>query len=258
MYYYQSITAPGSQSDSALNGKPFAFVDGTQMAAGPQIEGSAAKCQNTGGCAIVGEQVCDSTGVICEPISGVVAFGSDVYDQRGGIDIIDPILLNDNNFKFQCQTCFNQGEAIAIDNGVLLVCANNASGLVAEEPLVNGNISDTIACLNSGNGTASFAACSQCRERGGVWTALGCNDTTPLGILTGIMRIAYGVMGGVALIQLIIAGIAYQTGQEEQIKKARKQIIQTITGLVVLTFSVLILRIIGINILDIVPEGFFG
>jgi hypothetical protein len=62
-------------------------------------------------------------------------------------------------------------------------------------------------------------------------------------------------MGGVALIQLILAGIAYQQGNEEKIKEARNKVLATLTGIAVLVFSVLILRIIGVNILDVIPDG---
>jgi len=47
----------------------------------------------------------------------------------------------------------------------------------------------------------------------------------------------------------------YQTGDEARIKAARESIIKTLTGLAVLVFSILILRIIGINILDVLPVG---
>ncbi len=100
------------------------------------------------------------------------------------------------------------------------------------------------------------AGCVTCYERGGIWIAIGCVDPTPLGIMTRLIQTAIGVMGGVALIQLIMAGIAYQRGKEEDIQKYKQKVIATLTGLVVLVFSVLILRIIGVNVLDIVPSNF--
>jgi hypothetical protein len=93
-------------------------------------------------------------------------------------------------------------------------------------------------------------SCVQCIDGGGLWVAIGCVDPTPLGVITGLIRIAFGVMGGVALIQLIKAGIMYQKGDEAGIQKARGQVI-----IALLVFSVLALRIIGVNILDVLPEG---
>ncbi len=99
--------------------------------------------------------------------------------------------------------------------------------------------------------------CVRCINAGGIWTAIGCIDPTPIGIVTGLIRIALGVMGGVALVQLIIAGMYYQSGKEEKIEEAKGKIKQTIGGVALLVFSVLILRIIGVNVLDVVPEGIF-
>jgi uncharacterized membrane protein len=95
----------------------------------------------------------------------------------------------------------------------------------------------------------------RCLEQGGIYIAIGCVDPTPIGIIAGLIRLSFGIMGGVALIQLILAGIAYQQGNEEKIKEARNKVLATLTGIAVLVFSVLILRIIGVNILDVIPDG---
>lgn len=179
--------------------------------------------------------------------------------------------LERTDVQFQCEACYTPNTSLGVVNlsdpmfdgftelqgrdGMVAIC--NSDGSVQYLEGVNNSISDTEACLRSEGGTSgdNYQFCKSCRESGGVWSGVGCVDTTPTGIVTWIIRIAYGVMGGVALIQFIIAGIYYQTGQEEKVKEARKNIIATITGLAVLTFSILILRIIGINILDILPTG---
>ncbi|MDQ6985796.1 MAG: hypothetical protein Q9M91_06520 [Candidatus Dojkabacteria bacterium] len=97
--------------------------------------------------------------------------------------------------------------------------------------------------------------CNNCIIQGGIWIVIGCLDVTPLGLVTGMIRIAFGVMGGVALIQLILAGLMYQSGQEAKIVEAREKFFATLAGLAVLVFSVVILRIIGINVLDVIPDG---
>ncbi len=97
--------------------------------------------------------------------------------------------------------------------------------------------------------------CVSCIGQGGIWTAIGCIDPSPTGILTGLIRIGYGVMGGVALLQLIFVGLMYQSGDEAKIADARSKLFATLGGVALLTFSVLILRIIGINILDVIPVG---
>lgn len=100
-------------------------------------------------------------------------------------------------------------------------------------------------------------SCINCVGKGGIWIAIGCVDPTPVGVMTRLVQTGIGVMGGVALLQMIYAGIMYQTGNKEKIAKARSQISATLVGLAVLVFSILILEIIGVNILDVTSAGFF-
>jgi hypothetical protein len=94
---------------------------------------------------------------------------------------------------------------------------------------------------------------------GNTWVGgLGCINTTPQGIFLQIIRISMGVMGGIALLRLIFLGYQYQFGDQKQIQAARDGVLSTLAAIVVVLFSVLLLRIIGVNILDVVPSGFFG
>lgn len=157
-----------------------------------------------------------------------------------------------DNQSYNCGRCYTAREAIAVDGNKLVICGSN--GLPERIDLVNNNIADTLAVLGADSAeNADFIA--NCRATGGIPVALGCIDTTPVGIITGLIRIALGTMGGVALIQLIVVGLRYMQGEEGEIKKAREQLVATLTGLATLIFSVLILRILGVNILDIIPAG---
>lgn len=153
-----------------------------------------------------------------------------------------------------CQKCFSIGEPIKLNStkDAVLICDGDNTPL--EQPLINGNIQDTLAYLRAN--AVNKPLLESCLEQGGIYIAIGCVDPSPLGILTGLIRLALGVVGGVALVQIILAGLAYQSGNEESIQKAQARIFGTIGGLAILIFSVLILRIIGVNILDVVPEGF--
>ncbi len=168
----------------------------------------------------------------------------------GSGKIVDPSIFLNSGSKDVCSKCFDQNAPIRVDDKNLYLCDNAKEKAVA---LINGNIADTLAWLASDPENRDDLR--QCRERGGIYIAIGCIDTTPIGIITGLIRIAFGVMGGVALVQLIIAGVYYQMGDEAKIKEARDKVIATLTGIAVLVFSVLILRIIGINVLDILPPG---
>lgn len=102
------------------------------------------------------------------------------------------------------------------------------------------------------------AACVTCVTDGSTWTALGCIDTSPEGVFTYLVRLALGVLGGLILIRMIYLGYLYQTGDEGKIAEARKGILSAIGAILVVVFSVVGLQFIGVNILDVVPTGFFG
>ncbi len=203
------------------------------------------KCANNVGCFLDTDDV----------LRNIQGGGSNIFDQPANVGL-------------KCERCFNSGEPITVNTSTntLLICDPTQTSSTRSVPLCNSSVIDTIACLGGANASSqnanssgveseNYNLCCDCRAQGGVWTGIGCTDTTPSGLITGLIRIIYGVMGGVALVMLIYAGIMYQTGNEANVKKARELIIQTVSGLVVLTFSVLILRIIGINILDILPAG---
>lgn len=95
--------------------------------------------------------------------------------------------------------------------------------------------------------------CRLCSNRdGGVWTALGCfNGNLSDFIMNNIMRTGIGVSGGISLLCIMFAAFQMQTsgGNAEKIKKAQELLTNCITGLMVILFSILILKIIGVDIL---------
>jgi hypothetical protein len=191
--------------------------------------------------------------------------------QAGGdINAVENANVYNNNPNSNCGNCYTAGDTIgvvnsnagAVDNpttpvnesiGFVRYCDPTApNGLYRDETLIGNSDITRGFLLEDATNKPLY---QQCFDDGGIYTAIGCVDPSPTGIITGLIRIALGVMGGVALLQLIYVGILYQQGNEEKIKGARTQLIATITGLAVLVFSVLILRIIGVNILDTVPIG---
>lgn len=173
-------------------------------------------------------------------------------------------VINPNRYQIEtglsCRKCFVEGEVMGyttvgegsgeLANGYVAFCRG---GTADKKPLINGSITDTVEYYLTDPANQPYLAA--CRASGGIYTAIGCVDPTPIGLITGLIRIALGVIGGVALLQLIYVGIQYQLGDEAKIKEARSRLIATITGVAVLVFSILILRIIGVNVLDILPAG---
>lgn len=96
-------------------------------------------------------------------------------------------------------------------------------------------------------------SCLNCSV-GGIWTAIGCvplkltsfvnNKLLPLGV---------GLGGLIALLCIIYSAISMQIsqGNPEKIKKAQETLTSCILGLLLIIFSVFILRLIGVDILKI-------
>lgn len=86
-----------------------------------------------------------------------------------------------------------------------------------------------------------------------VDTGIGCVATDATGLVTVILRFAFGVAGGFAILQIIIGGfkIATSSGNPDQLEEGRQSITSALSGLVFILLAVTILVIIGVDILGI-------
>jgi hypothetical protein len=92
----------------------------------------------------------------------------------------------------------------------------------------------------------------------GIDTAIGCIPVSNVNdLIAFILRWAIGVGGGIAFLLIAFAGfqIATSSGNPERLKAGQELLTSAIAGLIMLVFSVFILRIIGIDILGL---GGFG
>lgn len=98
-------------------------------------------------------------------------------------------------------------------------------------------------------------ACLKCAvEEGGFYSDLGCIPGNLAGFITDfVLRIGIGIAGFIALMCIIYSSFLLQVsrGNPEMITKAREQITSCIIGLLMIIFSVFILRLIGVDILKI-------
>lgn len=100
-------------------------------------------------------------------------------------------------------------------------------------------------CLNCVRGTDGNV---------GVWTGLGCfYADLPTLIQKTILGWGIGFAGVLALLCMIYSTILLQTSRAnpEKIKKAQELLVSCITGLLLIIFSIFILRLIGVDILRI-------
>jgi hypothetical protein len=112
--------------------------------------------------------------------------------------------------------------------------------------------------------TEDFKACSACMRLNDVdtkgkyiYTAIGCVNATAEGIVSKLFGFGIGLAGGVALLCIIYASFQMQLsrGNPEKIKKAQELLTSCITGLIIIIFSVFILRVIGVDLLKIPGFG---
>lgn len=98
------------------------------------------------------------------------------------------------------------------------------------------------------------SGCGACMNNGkGVWTAFGCIQTDPSAFIGEVLRIGIGIGGGVAFLLILFGGFQILTsaGNPEQLAAGRELITSAITGLLLIIFSIFLLRLIGVNILGI-------
>jgi len=102
--------------------------------------------------------------------------------------------------------------------------------------------------------TSEKDACSSCLAGGNIWSGMGCiNSDIRLFIQNTLLRLGVGIAGGISLLCIMFAAFQMQTsgGNAEKLKKAQELLTNCITGLMVIIFSLLILKIIGVDILQL-------
>lgn len=121
----------------------------------------------------------------------------------------------------------------------------------------------TKPALAADAGVCQFAgskqgACQSCMGAGtATWTAFGCIQTDPQQFIGEVLRIGVGLGGGIAFLLILFGGFQILTsaGNPEQLQAGRELVTSAITGLLLVIFSIFILRIIGYNIFGIPGFG---
>lgn len=96
--------------------------------------------------------------------------------------------------------------------------------------------------------------CLDCFNRGDhSWTAIGCIPTTPAGFVGQILSFGLGIAGGIAFLLILSGGFQILTsaGNPEQLNAGKELIGSAIAGLLMIIFSVFLLRFIGVDVLRI-------
>lgn len=132
-----------------------------------------------------------------------------------------------------------------------LVAIEKMCNDIGEQNKPSSERGECLDCVLGRNGTV------------GVWTALGCFSTDIPTLIqgtrtrTGLLGWGVGFAGILSLLCMIYSAILMQTsrGNPERIKKAQELLVSCITGLLLIIFSIFILRFIGVDILRIPGFG---
>lgn len=113
--------------------------------------------------------------------------------------------------------------------------------------------------------TKNQAECQNCFNGGGAWTAVGClgKSTTDSGtssvndFLKSFLSIGIGAGGGIAFLLILFSGFQTMTsaGNPEKLHAAKELMTAAISGLFLIIFSIFLLKLIGVDILQIPGFG---
>jgi hypothetical protein len=112
-------------------------------------------------------------------------------------------------------------------------------------------------CAEGGDCLSRYEKCMECQKSESIWTGLGCIPTNLSGIVKSIFSVFSGIIGGIIFLCIIGNGIKIMmaAGNQETIKKAQEALTACIVGFLVLTFSILFLKIVGVDILRLPGWG---
>lgn len=91
-----------------------------------------------------------------------------------------------------------------------------------------------------------------------TWTALGCLPNDPKELVVWVLGRAIGIGGGIAFLLMLFGGFQVLTsaGDPERLNSGKDVIGSALAGLLLIIFSLFILKLIGVDILGLENVGF--
>lgn len=140
-------------------------------------------------------------------------------------------------------------------------CCNNSGSTFTFDP---GFACPTIKAVNVCKFVTADKqdACMQCMYPPepaipGSWTAIGCIPSDPTAFIGKLLSFGVGIAGGIAFLLMLFAGLQMMTsaGNPERLNAGKELMGAALMGLLLIIFSVFILRLIGFTILRIPGFG---
>ena len=112
----------------------------------------------------------------------------------------------------------------------------------------------TPAPAPSGGGSSTNPFCP---DGTSINTAIGCIPTDPGALFTKFFKFGIGIAGGIAFLLILFGGFQILTsaGNPEHMNEGKELVSSAIAGLLLIIFSVFLLKFIGITILGIPGFG---
>jgi hypothetical protein len=104
-----------------------------------------------------------------------------------------------------------------------------------------------------------YISCLACAKYGGFPSALGCMPMNKVDrfLSEGVLGIGITFAGAFSVLCIIFGAIQFQLsgGESAKVQKAQKLITQCVIGLLIIIFSIFLLRFVGVNLLRIYGLG---
>jgi len=116
------------------------------------------------------------------------------------------------------------------------------------------NVPDPSAELCKGiSNAAGAAACTLCSRSGGIYTAVGCIQRVGSQLITNVVGVLFGLLGGIMLIAILYAAFKISTsrGDPKAVAEGKETITSIVSGALVVLLSATLLQFVGINVLSI-------
>ena len=194
----------------------------------------------TGGVgAIIGAMV-PGPNLVTIPIAAVggAKIGSSIFNCAptisGEVRLADGINACQANLRIEVDLTTEAG-SLTSDNDPYFICETNLS-------------------QNEGASTA----CQECMGEEGIWTSVGCIPQNPKSLVSKLITIGVGILGGIFLLRILTAAfmLTASQGDVKKTSEAKQIITEAIIGVLFILFSVTMLQFIGADVLKL--PGFGG
>lgn len=149
-----------------------------------------------------------------------------------------------------CNTATNKCEACGTQG---LTCCPGPFGCQESGKSLKCNSANICELIGVEADPVNFTTCDA-QGGEGIPTAIGCIPITSMTALTTfVLRWGLGIAGGIALLMIVVAGYMTMTsqGDPKRLQSGQELMTSAISGLLLLIFSIFILRLIGVNVLGL-------